>query len=301
MDKHRMKVTLTGASGFIGPRLIARLLSGGHQVHVLGRRPPAGDIPFSKWDAEAPSVPKEALDGVGAVVNLAGEPIAQRWNSEIKRRIRDSRIVGTRNLVQAIADRSERPRVFVSASAIGYYGDRGEEVLTEASKPGNGFLPDICREWEDAANEADGHGVRTALLRIGIVLGKEGGALKQMLPPFRLGVGGPMASGKQWMSWIHVDDLVEGIVHSVENSVVSGPVNATAPIPVKNREFANALGEALHRPAMLTTPTFALKLMLGEAAQVVLGSQRVLPKGLESTGFRFRYPDVRSALAAAVA
>ncbi len=295
-----MKVTLTGATGFIGPRLISRLLSDGHHVHVLGRRRPAGAVAFSEWDAEQGTVPEEALQNANAIINLAGEPIAQRWNPEIKSRIRNSRISGTHSLVKAIAQRADRPDVFISASAIGYYGDRGSEPLTETSAPGEGFLAEVCGEWEREASEAFSHGVRTTILRLGIVLGKEGGALKKMLLPFRLGVGGPMASGRQWMSWIHADDLVEAIVYALGNGVISGPVNATAPNPVENSEFAQALGAALHRPAVVRTPAFAIRMMFGEGAESVLGSQRVLPRVLEDSGFRFRYPDIGSALAAEV-
>lgn len=295
-----MKVTLTGATGFLGPRLISRLLSDGHHVHVLGRRRPAGAVAFSEWDAEQGTVPEEALHKADAIVNLAGEPIAQRWNPEIKGRIRNSRVSGTHTLVQAIARRADRPDVFISASAIGYYGDRGSETLTEASAPGDGFLAEVCREWEREASEVFSHGIRSTILRFGIVLGKEGGALQQMLLPFRLGVGGPMASGKQWMSWIHADDLVAAIVYALENRMLSGPVNATAPNPVENAVFAKALGAALHRPAVVRTPAFAIRLMFGEAAESILGSQRVLPKVLEDSGFSFRYPDIRSALAAEV-
>jgi uncharacterized protein len=298
-----MRIALTGASGFIGRRLIHRLTGEGCRLHVLGRsRPsaaPAG-IEFSPWEAEAGEVPDEALRRTDAIVHLAGEPVAQRWNSEIKTRIRDSRVLGTRSLVQAVAKHAERPHTFVSASAIGYYGDRGSETLTEESAAGTGFLSDICGEWEREALAAGSLGLRVVLLRIGIVLGKEGGALKQMLPPFRLGVGGPIASGKQWMSWIHADDLVNAIVFSLMESKVFGPVNATAPNPVQNAEFAKALGEALHRPAVLPTPAFALRMMLGEAAAVVLASQRVMPEVLQDAGFTWAHPEIREALASVV-
>jgi uncharacterized protein len=298
-----MRIALTGASGFIGQRLIQRLTAQGCRLHVLGRsRPsaaPAG-IEFSPWEAEADEVPDEALRRTDAIVHLAGEPVAQRWNSEIKDRIRNSRILGTRSLVQALAKHADPPHTFISASAIGYYGDRGSETLTEQSGPGTGFLSDICGEWEREALAAGGFGLRVVLLRIGIVLGKEGGALKQMLPPFRLGVGGPIASGKQWMSWIHADDLVSAIVFSLMESKVFGPVNATAPNPVQNAEFAKALGEALHRPAVLPTPAFVLRMMLGEAAAVVLASQRVMPVVLQDAGFSWAHPEIREALASVV-
>ena len=298
-----MKVTLTGASGFIGRRLIDRLLADGHHLHVLGRHRPETmprEVSFSRWDATSGIVPEEALREVDSVINLAGEPVAQRWNPQVKRHIRESRVVGTRSLVQALAKRTERPRTFVSASATGFYGERGSEVLTEQSAPGTGFLAEVCSEWESEARLAGSLGLRVVTLRIGIVLGEEGGALKQMLPPFRLGVGGPMASGKQWMSWIHVEDMVNTILFALREPNLSGPANATAPFPVQNAEFARALGEVIHRPAILRTPALALKLMLGEVAEVVLASQRVLPKVLEDAGFTFRYPHLREALASSI-
>ena len=295
-----MKITLTGGSGFIGKRLIARLLAEGHEVHALGRRRPTGDIGFSQWDAESEHVPPEALDASDGIVHLAGEPVAQRWNRDIKSRIRNSRVVSTHGLVKELSRRVSRPRVIVSASAIGYYGDRGDDVLEESSRPGKGFLADLCLEWEREARAAQQLGLRVVIPRIGIVLGKEGGALKQMLPPFRLGIGGPMASGRQWMSWIHADDLVELILFCLRSDAVSGPVNATSPNPVRNSEFATALGETLGRPAIVRTPVFALRLMLGDAADVVLASQRVLPTALQNAGFEWRHAGIGGALQHAV-
>jgi uncharacterized protein (TIGR01777 family) len=298
-----MKLTLTGASGFIGKRLIDRLIADGHTLHVLGRQRPSSapvEVAFSEWDANSGNVPDVALAGSDAIIHLAGEPVAQRWNREIKSRIRNSRVIGTHSLVQALASRTERPHTFISASAIGYYGDRGTEVLHEQSAPGAGFLSEVCGEWEREARAAGNLGLRVVMPRIGIVLGAEGGALKQMLPPFRLGMGGPMASGKQWMSWIHADDLVNAIAFCLLDSELFGPVNATAPNPVENAEFAKALGEALNRPAVLHTPAFALKMMLGEAADVVLASQRVIPKVLQDRGFTWAYPNIREALASSV-
>ena len=298
-----MKVMLTGASGFIGRRLIQRLVADGHTLHLLGRNRPAGLPPeaaFSEWDANSGEIPEEAFRRLDAVIHLAGEPVGQRWNREIKSRIRNSRVIGTHSLVQDLAKRSERPHTFISASAIGFYGDRGSEVLDEQSPPGVGFLSDVCGEWEREARAAGSLGLRVVVLRIGIVLGKEGGALKQMLLPFRLGLGGPMASGEQWMSWIHADDLVNAIVFSLANPQVFGPVNAVAPFPVQNVEFAKALGNALNRPAVLPTPVFALRLILGEAADVVLASQRVVPTMLQKSGFTWAHPELREALASAV-
>ncbi|HYI95862.1 MAG TPA: TIGR01777 family oxidoreductase [Bryobacteraceae bacterium] len=297
-----MNVLLTGASGFIGHRLIARSLHEGHSVHAVGRRPPAGfqAIQFSEWKEVSQEFPARAIETSDAIVHLAGEPIAQKWNPEVKAKIRDSRVNGTRKLVESIAKQSRRPQVLISASAIGYYGDRGEELLDENSTAGTGFLPEVCIEWERAAREAGNLGLRVVLLRTGIVLGKEGGALKQMLTPFKLGVGGPTGSGKQWMSWIHIDDLVSAMMFALATPDVAGPVNGTAPNPVRNRELTSTLGAALGRPAVVPTPTFALKLMLGEAARIVLESQKVLPTVLQAAGFPFRHRDVDEALRHAV-
>jgi uncharacterized protein (TIGR01777 family) len=303
MMVERMNVTLTGASGFIGRRLIERLVTDGHRLHLLGRRRPATappEVAFSEWDANSGEVPEEALRQVDAIIHLAGEPVAQRWTREIKSRIRNSRVIGTQSLVQALAKRAERPHTFLSASAIGYYGDRGTEILNEHSAPGTGFLAEVCGEWEREAHAAGNLGMRVVILRIGIVLGKEGGALKQMLPLFRLGMGGPIASGKQWMSWIHADDLVKAMVFALGDPKLFGPVNATAPNPVENAVFAQALGEALNRPAVLHTPVFALKMMLGEAADVVLASQRIIPQALQQAGFTWAHPEIREALASVV-
>lgn len=297
-----MRVTLTGASGFIGRRLMRRLASEGHSLHVLGRQRPSLDavFAFSQWDAYSSAVPQAAIKNADAIIHLAGEPVAQRWNPEVKSRIQRSRSVGTRAVVEAIESVTDRPHTLISASAIGYYGDRGEEVLEETSPPGEGFLPEVCIEWEREAEEAREFGVRVVLLRTGIVLGKEGGALKQMLPPFRLGLGGPTASGNQWMSWIHADDLVSAILFALQKDRVVGPLNLTSPSPVRNARFAEALGQVLHRPAVIHTPLFALRLLLGEAADVVLASQRVPPVALTQAGFTWTYRDIQSALEAAV-
>lgn len=292
-----MKIAVTGASGFIGTRVLETLRAEGHSLHVLGRRPPRGEgVAFSRWDALAEIPPAEALDGAGAIVHLAGEPVAQRWTPEAKRRIRDSRVTGTHHLVNALSIMSLRPEVLVSASAVGYYGDRADEELTEASTPGRGFLAEVCRDWEETASLAEALGMRVVRLRIGVVLGTGGGALQQMLPPFRAGVGGRLSSGRQWMSWIHVDDLAGLIRFAIATPPLSGPVNATGPAPVTNREFTRTLAAALHRPALFTVPAIALKTIFGEMASVLLSSQRVLPAAALSAGFGFRYPDLRSAL-----
>lgn len=293
-----MKVTITGATGFVGREVVSKLVGGGHRVHVLARTAP-GDFPssvaFSPWNAVS-DPPPESIEGSDAVVHLAGEPVAQRWTAEAKARIRSSRIEGTRLLVNALARQAQRPAVLVSASAIGIYGTRGDEILTEASAPGSGFLADLTLEWERAAQEAERLGIRVVALRFGIVLG-HGGALAKMLPPFRAGVGGRMGSGNQWVSWIHIDDAAGLTLFTIQNAMVRGPVNATAPNPVTNREFTRELAAALHRPAVFPVPRLALKLLFGEMADALVSSQRVLPRASEAAGFRFLYPDLGPALA----
>ena len=296
-----MNITLTGASGFLGNRLIARLLQDGHTLHVLGRKRSASlpvAVGFTEWDAVKEPAPKASLADADAVFHLAGEPVAQRWSDEVKRRIMDSRKLGTRNLVRGLADSARKPAVLVSASATGYYGDRGDETLVEDSDPGSGFLPEVCIEWEKQSLNAEVLGIRVATVRIGLVLGKEGGALAQMLPPFKLGLGGRLGSGRQWMPWIHVDDLIELFVFAMMRDGVAGAVNGVSPTPVRNADFTAALASALHRPAIFPVPRFALKVLFGEMAEVVLGSQKVLPKAAEGAGFGFHYRDVQVALAA---
>ena len=294
-----MKITLTGASGFVGGPLVERLRDKGHDLLLLGRRA-SGAQKFLKWDSIADPFPAAAVAGADAIIHLAGEPVAQRWSGDVKRRIRESRVNGTVQLVQAVEAAVTRPKVLISASAIGLYGDRGDQNLDELSKPGDGFLPGVCVDWEDAAMYAARFGVRVVLLRIGIVLHKSGGALKTMLPIFRLGAGGPVGSGLQWMSWIHRDDLVGMIVWALENETLSGAVNGVSPNPVLNADFGRALGGVLSRPSMLPAPAFALRLLYGEMASVILGSQKVLPKIPIERGYRFRYPELNGALAAAV-
>jgi uncharacterized protein (TIGR01777 family) len=275
-----MIVAVTGASGFIGTRLVRRLE--GNEVRAISRR--TGNV-------------RDAVEGADAVVNLAGEPVSQRWNAEVKRRIRDSRIGTTHNVVEAIEAARKRPSVLVSASAIGYYGSRGDEVLTEQSAPGSGFLSEVCIEWEREAQVAVKLGVRVVPLRIGIVLGSGGGMLKSVLTPFKAGLGGRLGSGSQWMSWIHLDDLIEMIVFAIEGERLSGPVNGVAPHPVRNSEFTLSLAHAVHRPAVFPVPPFVLKVRFGEMADVILASQRVLPEVAIGAGFQYRYPDLGEALA----
>jgi uncharacterized protein (TIGR01777 family) len=292
-----MKVTVTGSSGFLGSHLLPKLLEAGHQVHVAGRKRAASlpsEIAFSEWSASA-EPPAGALSGSDAVVHLAGEPIAQRWTVQAKARIRESRVEGTRLLVSALRNLPERPSVLVCSSGISYYGSRGDEVLTETSSRGPGFLSDVVRDWEAAARSAEPLGIRVVCLRFGAILG-HGGALAKMLPPFRLGLGGPIGSGSQWMSWIHIADAAGLIMFAAENDALRGPVNGTSSNPVTNRDFTRELGHALHRPTVLPVPELALKLIFGEMSSVILDSQRVLPKAAKQAGFRFQYPDLRSAL-----
>lgn len=290
-----MHVAVTGASGFLGGYILRALAQAGHSPRVLGRRA-AGNCPFFQWDPSRGLPPENALAGVDGVIHLAGEPVAQRWTREARQRILESRRDGTRRLVEALSRQAVRPRTLVSASAIGYYGSRGDEPLTETAAAGSGFLPETCIEWEARARNAELAGIRVVRLRIGIVLGKEGGALAKMLPPFRAGVGGPLGSGSQWMSWIHVRDLARLAEFVLVHDTVQGAVNAVSPAPVTNREFSKILGQVLRRPALLPVPAFALKLLFGEMAEVVLGSQRVLPQAAGQAGFRFEFTDLRTAL-----
>ena len=299
-----MNITLTGASGFIGTALIAELKADGHQIHLLGRKAPNDStIKFSKWDAMGSQPPVEdAIAGADAIIHLAGEPVAQRWSDDIKRRIRESRINGTRRLVDAIAAASmdRKPKVLIAASAIGFYGNRNDDIVNETSKPGKGFLPDVCVEWETAAQSATINGVRVVNVRIGIVLGRNGGALAQMLPFFRMGAGGRIGSGRQWMSWVHLDDLIGLFQLALRNETIGGPMNGTSPNPATNADFTSALASAVHRPAALPVPEFGLRMLYGEMAQVLIEGQRVMPEVALRAGYQFRYPDLRIALKSVV-
>lgn len=293
-----MNYLVTGATGFIGSKLVSALLSGGHRVNYLGRKRSKeldSRAAFHCWSSgEKP--PLNSVPRLDAVVHLAGEPIAQRWTEEAKKRIHDSRIAGTRDLVSGIGELQHKPATLVCASAIGYYGNRGDEILTEQSEPGPGFLADVCVQWEQEAYAAQALGLRVVCIRIAPVLGRGGGALQKMLTPFRSGLGGKLGSGRQWMSWIHVDDLVHLFMFAAETSAVEGPLNGASPNPVTNAEFTKTLASVLHRPAPWTVPKFALKLGLGEMADALLDSARVLPCATEHAGFRFEYPDLRKAL-----
>jgi uncharacterized protein (TIGR01777 family) len=309
---NRMRVFVTGGTGLVGSRLLRRLQTRRDEVVLLSRHADAArerlgiDGQVIEGDPMQTGSWMDAVGECDAVVNLAGENIfGRRWNSEFKQLLLDSRVRSTQNVVQALARRPRTPagaaRILVNASAIGYYGPHGEEVLTEKSAPGNDFLAHICVEWEKAARAAETYGIRVATVRIGVVLDKEGGALGKMLTPFKFGVGGPIAwtpwSGNQIMSWIHHDDLVGIILLLLDNAAATGPVNGTAPEPVTNRVFSKALGRALHRPALVPTPPLALRVMLGEVGSVIATGQRVLPERALALGYQFRFPSLNAALA----
>ena len=294
-----MKITISGASGLIGRRLLKTLAGDGHTLQVLSRHAGTnmpGGVRVWPWEPAKGEPPTEALGDADAIVHLAGEPVAQRWTPEVKQRIRESRVAGTANLARAIGKLPQAPKTLVSASAMGYYGSRGDEVLTESSAPGSDYLAKVCVDWEKAAQEAEKVGVRVVRLRTGIVLDARGGALAKMLPPFKMGVGGKIGSGRQWMSWIHAEDLV-GMIRFALNNQVSGPINGVSPNPVTNADFTRALGAVLKRPAIVPVPALALKLAFGEMSEVLLASQRVAPKVAEASGYRFQFTDVGAALA----
>jgi uncharacterized protein (TIGR01777 family) len=248
------------------------------------------------WDSEQP-LGADALSGFDAVIHMAGESIVGRWSEGKKKKIRDSRVMGTRNVAQALAQAKDKPNIFICSSAIGYYGDRGDELLNEESAPGVGFLPEVCREWEAATRPAAGAGIQTVQIRTGVVLSPKGGALGKMLTPFKMGVGGIIGSGKQWMSWIDVEDMVGAIHHILKSDLLHGPVNLVAPKPVTNEEFTKTLAGVLSRPAVLPVPAFAVKLLFGEMGEtVLLGSQRVEPSQLISSGYPFRFRTLRASL-----
>lgn len=295
-DQKRVRIAITGSSGMIGSALIPALTGGGHEVVRLVRRPPrAGEV---QWDPQTGGIDAPGLEGVAAVVNLAGENIATRWTDDAKRRIRDSRIKGTSLIADTMARLRLRPEVLISVSAVGFYGDRGDEVMDETSRPGEGFLPRIAQEWEGAAASAAGAGIRVATPRLGIVLSPAGGALAKMLPVFRLGLGGTLGSGGQWMSWVSIDDVIGGMIHLLDTRSLQGPVNIVAPAPVRNRDFTHALARVLSRPAFLSVPAPALHVLYGRqmADEALLGSTRVTPARLVGTGYNFRFPDLEGAL-----
>jgi uncharacterized protein (TIGR01777 family) len=293
-------VAVSGASGLFGAALLPALVEAGWQPRPLVRRGAnAGEV---RWDPSAGTLDASALAGVGAAVHLAGESIAEgRWTEAKKARIRSSRLLGTHLLSESLARLPVRPDVLVSASAIGIYGDRGDEMLDEQSPLGTDFLAEVGKEWEGATAAASDAGIRVVHLRLGILLAREGGALPRMVRPFLLGAGGPIGSGRQWMSWISMEDAVRVVLEALENRAMQGPVNTVAPEPVRNAEFAARLGEVLHRPALVPVPAFALRLLFGEMADAaLLASQRVVPARLNQLGFEFRHPSLREALHAAL-
>jgi len=294
-----MKCILSGGTGFIGRHIVDRLLQDHHYVGLWTRKPgneTRHAIASYLWDPLRNDPSDDSVNNMDAVIHLAGEPVAQRWNPAVKARIRDSRVLGTRRLVDTIARVRHKPKILISASAIGIYGDRGDEILTESSAPGSGFLADTCRAWEAEADRATELGLRVVKLRIGFVLGKNGGALAKMAPAFRFGLGGRLGSGKQWMPWIHVADIAELVVHALTNDV-AGVWNATSPNPVLNSAFTKELARAVHRPALFPVPPFALKLAFGELAQHMLDSARVVPEAALQAGYNFRYPELGPTLA----
>jgi hypothetical protein len=292
-----MNILVTGSRGLIGRALVPFLTAGGHRVIRLVRSKASSDAGDVVWDPAAGMIDRAALAGLEAVVHLAGENIFGRWTARKKAQIRDSRVHATRLLSEALAQLSRPPRVFVCASAAGFYGDRGSEILREESASGSSFLAEVCREWEAATHAAANAGIRVVNLRTGIVLAAAGGALATMLLPFRLGLGGRIGSGRQFLSWITLDDLLEVILHALQTEGLRGPVNAVAPNPVTNLEFARTLGRVLLRPTLFPVPAFAARLVLGEMAdELLLASARLEPARLRAAGFRFRFPELEGAL-----
>ncbi len=296
-----MQFLITGATGLLGSRLCRKLIQGGHSVAILSRSASKGQglgVTTYVWQPERELPPAQAWEGVDVIVHLAGESLASgRWTEEQKRRIRDSRVLSTRNLVAGIGSAIPKPKALICASAIGFYGDRGEEELTEDASAGQGFLSDVCQEWEQEAGAAQSFGMRVAPVRIGVVLAKEGGALEQMLPIFKFGLGGSLGGGQQWFPWIHIEDVLGIFQHAIFNESIAGPINAVAPDIVTNADFTKALAATLHRSAMFAVPSFVLRLGLGEMADLLLGSTRVIPVVATTTGYQFQYPLLRDALA----
>lgn len=297
-----MKLLITGGTGFIGTPLTRALIEKNHTVTVITRAPKAGaaspkNLQWATWSEEGGAAWKRALKECDGVINLAGESIAaKRWTPEQKKKIRDSRVETTRALVMGMLEVNARPKVLINASAVGYYGPCGDEIVTENTKPGQGFLADVCKAWENEAREAETFVERTLRLRIGVVLGKGGGALAKMVPPFKMYVGGPLGSGRQWMPWIHIADIIGLTLFLLEHPSVIGPINATAPNPKTMAEFCKTLGLALKRPSWAPVPAPVLRLMLGEMADMLLTGQRAIPEAAQKLGYRFRFPNLDTAL-----
>ncbi|MBX7053485.1 MAG: TIGR01777 family oxidoreductase [Pyrinomonadaceae bacterium] len=296
-----MRILITGATGLLGQALTKSLAENGHEIVKASRKDPIDDL-HVKWSVEGGFADPEKLEGIDVVVHLAGENVSGlRWTDEKKKAIRDSRILGTRNVVDAISKLKDKPKTFIASSAIGFYGERGDEELTETSPAGDNFLAGVCKEWEVESRRAEDAGIRTVLLRTGIVLSKDGGALSTMLLPFKMGVGGVVGSGKQWMSWISLDDEVAVINYCIENENIRGAVNAVAPNPATNAEFTKTLGEVLYRPTFLPLPEFAVSMIFGEMGDaLLLASTKVLPKRLLDAGFEFKFPNLKEAVENAV-
>ncbi len=296
-----MKILVTGATGFIGQKLCEVLSQSGHQLVGLSRsadsakqKVPSLSEVFS-WDPEREYAPMEAFSEVDAVIHLAGESVAGRWTKEKKQSIYDSRIEGTKHLVGSMLKADSKPQMFISTSAIGFYGERGDDSLGEDESPGNDFLANVCKDWEAASKPAAEQNVKVANIRIGIVLGPDGGALDAMLLPAKMGVSGPLGSGQQWWSWIHQADVV-GLIEHILDQQIEGPVNLTSPNPMRQKGFAKVMGDVLNRPAFMPAPSFALKALLGEFSVELLSSKRVLPKKAQETGYTFKFPELEAAL-----
>lgn len=297
-----MKILITGASGLVGKELQKSFAEKGYEMLLASRSEPKDDKHI-QWTIEEGFAEPERLEGIDVVVHLAGENVSGgiRWTDEKKKAIRDSRVLGTRNVVDAISKLKKKPHTFIASSAIGFYGERGDEEVTESSAAGDNFLAGVCKEWEAESRRAEDAGIRTVLLRTGIVLSKDGGALGTMLTPFKLGVGGVVGSGKQWMSWISMDDEIAIINFAIENENIRGAVNAVAPNPVTNEEFTKTLGEVLYRPTFIPLPEFAVSMIFGEMGDaLLLASTKVLPKRLEDAGFEFKFPNLKEAVEDAV-
>jgi uncharacterized protein (TIGR01777 family) len=313
---HALRVTVTGASGLVGRTLVPALQARGAEITLLSRDPDrarsalgpdsAAPLQVLAWDPVREPAPAGALAGREAVLHLAGEPVAQRWSAKAKRAIRDSRVIGTSNLVEGLrlaehAGIGECPRALISSSAIGYYGPHGEEPLDEETPPGSGFLAQVCVAWEQQAGKASELGVRVVQVRTGVVLDARGGALGKMLPPFRLGLGGPIAGGRQYVSWIHAEDLIEMMLTALERESWSGPINATAPEPITNGDFSKLLGRILGRPALVPVPALALQLLYGGMAEIITTGARAVPARPLVLGYEFRHPELEPALRSAIA